>query len=66
MVRNMGIARELGYLMVDDDDVIDIGAAEMMAPERVVLDHHRNPGRADGGAVADVAWRTSQHHADVG
>ena len=37
MVRNMGIARELGYLTVDDDDVIDIGAAEMMAPERVVL-----------------------------
>ena len=37
MVRNMGIARELGYLHVDDDDVIDIGAAEMMAPERVVL-----------------------------
>lgn len=38
MVRNMGIARELGYLtLADDDDVIDIGAAEMMAPERVVL-----------------------------
>ena len=37
MVRNMGIAKELGYLTVDDDDVIDIGAAEMMAPERVVL-----------------------------
>ncbi len=37
MVRNMGIAKELGYLTVDDDDVIDIGAAEMMAPGRVVL-----------------------------
>ena len=37
MVRNMGIARELGYLHVDDDDVMDIGAAEMMAPGRVVL-----------------------------
>ena len=37
MVRNMGIAKELGYLHVDDDDIIDIGAAEMMAPERVVL-----------------------------
>ncbi len=37
MVRNMGIARELGFLSVDVDDVIDIGAAEMMAPERVVL-----------------------------
>ncbi|OBI78366.1 ribonuclease J [Mycobacterium sp. E740] len=38
MVRNMGIAKELGYLtLVNDDDIIDIGAAEMMAPERVVL-----------------------------
>jgi ribonuclease J len=37
MVRNMGIAKELGYLTVADDDIIDIGAAEMMAPERVVL-----------------------------
>jgi ribonuclease J len=37
MVRNMGIARDLGFLNVADDDVIDIGAAEMMAPERIVL-----------------------------
>ncbi|MDO3638556.1 ribonuclease J [Mycolicibacterium arseniciresistens] len=37
MVRNMGIARELGYLDVGTDDVIDIGAAEMMPPDRVVL-----------------------------
>jgi ribonuclease J len=37
MVRNMGIARELGYLHVADDDLLDIGAAEMMPPERVVL-----------------------------
>ncbi|MGV0777344.1 ribonuclease J [Mycolicibacterium elephantis] len=37
MVRNMGIARELGYLRVEDKDVLDIGAAEMMPPERVVL-----------------------------
>jgi ribonuclease J len=37
MVRNMGIAKELGYLTVADDDVIDIAAAEMMSPERVVL-----------------------------
>ncbi|HXO51852.1 MAG TPA: ribonuclease J, partial [Mycobacterium sp.] len=37
MVRNMGIARELGYLRVDESDLLDIGAAEMMAPERVVL-----------------------------
>jgi ribonuclease J len=37
MVRNMGIARDLGYLQVDDDDVLDIGAAEMMPADRVVL-----------------------------
>jgi len=37
MVRNMGIARELGFLTVADDDVIDIAAAEMLPPERVVL-----------------------------
>lgn len=37
MVRNMGIARDLGYLTVAADDVIDIGAAEMLPPDRVVL-----------------------------
>ncbi|WP_099022718.1 ribonuclease J [Mycolicibacterium palauense] len=37
MVRNMNIARELGFLTVDPDDVLEIGAAEMMPPERVVL-----------------------------
>nr|WP_090274690.1 ribonuclease J [Mycolicibacterium komanii] len=38
MVRNMGIAKDLGYLTLqNDNDIIDIGAAEMMAPERVVL-----------------------------
>jgi ribonuclease J len=37
MVRNMGIARELGFLQVADSDLIDVAAAEMMAPERVVL-----------------------------
>ena len=37
MVRNMGIARDLGFLRVDDSDLVDIGAAEMMAPDQVVL-----------------------------
>ncbi|MBS4729954.1 ribonuclease J [Mycobacterium sp. SM1] len=37
MVRNMGIARELGFLRVADSDLIDIAAAEMMPPGRVVL-----------------------------
>ncbi|MCH9702197.1 MAG: ribonuclease J, partial [Actinomycetia bacterium] len=37
MLRNMGIARDLGYLRVADEDVLDIGAAEMMPADRVVL-----------------------------
>lgn len=37
MVRNMGIARELGYLRVEDSDILDIAAAEMMPAEKVVL-----------------------------
>jgi ribonuclease J len=37
MVRNMGIARDLGFLTVADDDVIDIAAAEMMPADRIVL-----------------------------
>ena len=37
MVRNMGIARDLGYLTVADSDVLDIAAAEMMPADRVVL-----------------------------
>ncbi len=37
MVRNMGIAKDLGFLTVDDDDVVDIAAAEMLPPERVTL-----------------------------
>jgi len=37
MVRNMGIARDLDVLRVSDDDVLEIGAAEAMPPQRVVL-----------------------------
>ncbi|CPR12477.1 hydrolase [Mycobacterium bohemicum DSM 44277] len=37
MVRNMAIARELGFLRVDDADLLDIAAAEMAPPERLVL-----------------------------
>ncbi len=37
MVRNMAIARELGFLSVADSDVVDIAAAEAMAPDRLVL-----------------------------
>ncbi|EUA84968.1 ribonuclease family protein [Mycobacteroides abscessus] len=37
MVRNMGIARELGFLEVDDRDLINVEAANELAPQRVVL-----------------------------
>ncbi len=37
MVRNMAIARELGFLTVEDSHVVDISAAEMMAPDQLVL-----------------------------
>ena len=37
MVRNMGIARDLGFLKVDDSKVLDIGAAELLPADRVVL-----------------------------
>jgi ribonuclease J len=37
MLRNMAIARELGFLRVDDRDVVDIAMAEEMPPEQVVL-----------------------------
>ena len=37
MVRNMAIARDLGFLRVDDANVVDIGAAEMMPPGSLVL-----------------------------
>lgn len=37
MVRNMGIAKDLGYLTVDDRNVVDIAVAEELAPDQVVL-----------------------------
>ena len=37
MVRNMAIARDLGFLTLDDSDVVDISAAEMMSPGSLVL-----------------------------
>ncbi len=37
MVRNMGIAKDLGFLRVDDRNVVDIAVAEEMPPDGVVL-----------------------------
>ena len=37
MVRNMGIAKDLGYLTVDDRNVVDIVVAEELPADQVVL-----------------------------
>ncbi len=37
MVRNMAIARELGILQVEDRDVVDISAAELLPADKIVL-----------------------------
>jgi ribonuclease J len=37
MVRNMGVARDLGYLHVPGDLVVDLREAEQMPPDKVVL-----------------------------
>ena len=37
MVRNTGIAKDLGYLTVEDRNVVDIAAAEELPPDQVVL-----------------------------
>ncbi|MGV0992849.1 MAG: ribonuclease J [Mycobacterium sp.] len=37
MLRNMAIARDLGFLTIDDHDVVDISAAEMLPADKIVL-----------------------------
>lgn len=37
MLRNMPIARELGYLTYDDADVVDLKEVEALPPERIAL-----------------------------
>ena len=53
MVRNMGIAAELGYLHVPDGVLVDVKKLDNFPDDQVVLDLHRFAGRADGRAVAD-------------
>ena len=55
MVRNMSVARELGYLKVPSVPgglLVDLKEAEEMPPDQIVL-IDRLAGRADVGAVAD-------------
>src|SRR6202041_3461653 len=37
MIRNMGVARDLGYLHVPGELVVDMREAEQMPPDKVVL-----------------------------
>ncbi|CAN5125819.1 ribonuclease J [soil metagenome] len=37
MVRNMPIARDLGYLVYDDDDIISIEDVDRYAPQRILI-----------------------------
>ena len=53
MLRNMGIAEELGYLHVPPGVLVDIKKLDRL-PRRPGRAHlHRVPGRADGRPVAD-------------
>lgn len=45
----------LGFLTIEDRDVVDISAAEQMGPIRMLSHRHQNPGRAAVRAVPDVA-----------
>jgi ribonuclease J len=37
MIQNVGIARELGYLHIEDDEIVDAYALDGLAPERQVV-----------------------------
>ena len=53
MVRNMGVARDLGYLQVPGGLVVDLKEAEQLPPDQRGAGLHRVAGRADVGAVPD-------------
>ena len=53
MVRNMGIARDLGYLKVPKGLVVDLKVLEKLADDKITLICTGLAGRADGRAVPD-------------
>ncbi len=57
MVRNMGIAAELGYLQVPDGILLEPKQAANLPDDKLVYMSTGQPGRADGGARR--GWRTS-------
>ena len=63
MVRNMGIARDLGYLTIPEGLVVkDLKALERCAADQIDDHRHRVAGRADGGAGADGQPRPPDPH----
>ena len=52
MVRNMGIARDLGYLRIPGGMLVGVRRPAEPARRRDRADLHRLAGRADGGALA--------------
>ena len=53
MVRNMGIAAELGYLHVPDGVLVDVKKLDDLADDKIVLICTGIPGRADGRPLPD-------------
>ncbi len=53
MVRNMGIAADLGYLHVPDGVLVDVKKLDDLRRRQGRAGLHRQPGRADGRPVAD-------------
>jgi ribonuclease J len=66
MVRNMGIARDLGYLRVPGNTLIDLREVDNYPPERVVLISTGSQGEPMS-ALARIAARDHPHiHIDPG
>ena len=53
MVRNMGVAKDLGYLTVPDGVLVDVAPGRRPARRAGRAHVHRLAGRADGGPVPD-------------
>jgi ribonuclease J len=60
MVRNMGIARDLGYLTIPPGLIVDLDALEDIAPERIVLVSTGSQGEPMS-ALARMANRDHRH-----
>jgi ribonuclease J len=60
MVRNMGIARDLGYLTIPPGLIVDLDALDDIAPERIVLVSTGSQGEPMS-ALARMANRDHRH-----